>query len=167
MDVAIAFAREHVPEITGTVGLVTYALLRNKLTIPGIFSGILVAGVHMLHPWKAFFWLLIIFFVLGTLVTRVSTLRPHLHVGRRSSMGMKASRIVSDVVIKESLRCAQEVLPLTDTVLLDWTQSQAAFDTIIPRRCWRRGRPKLCASVCQLWFRIGSDIAACVSPQVI
>jgi MFS family permease len=67
----VAFAQDHLPEITGTVGLVSYALLRNKLTPAGIFAGILVAGIHTLHPWRAFFWLLIVFFLVGTLVTRV------------------------------------------------------------------------------------------------
>jgi uncharacterized membrane protein len=66
-----SFAQDHLPEITGTVGLVSYALLRNKLTPAGILAGILVAGIHMLHPWRAFFWLLIVFFLVGTLVTRV------------------------------------------------------------------------------------------------
>jgi MFS family permease len=66
-----SFAQDHLPEITGTVGLVSYALLRNKLTPAGIVAGILVAGVHMLHPWRAFFWLLMVFFLVGTLVTRV------------------------------------------------------------------------------------------------
>lgn len=74
MDALLAFTQDHIPEITGTVGLVSYALLRNKLTPAGIAAGIFVAGVHMLHPWRAFFWLLIIFFVLGTGVTRVGQL---------------------------------------------------------------------------------------------
>lgn len=73
-----AFARDHVAEITGTVGLVTYAQLRNKLTPGGIVAGVVVAFVHMLHPWKTFFWLLFVFFLIGTLVTRVGLLRPHL-----------------------------------------------------------------------------------------
>ncbi|KAK5109005.1 hypothetical protein LTR62_007639 [Meristemomyces frigidus] len=59
------------PQITATTALVTYAHTRHKLTPAGILAGILVAGIHMLHPWPAFFWLLIIFFVLGTGVTRV------------------------------------------------------------------------------------------------
>jgi uncharacterized membrane protein len=66
-----SFAQDHLAEVAGTVGLVSYALLRNKLTPAGILAGILVAGVHMLHPWRAFFWLLIVFFLVGTLVTRV------------------------------------------------------------------------------------------------
>ncbi|EMC91582.1 hypothetical protein BAUCODRAFT_116381 [Baudoinia panamericana UAMH 10762] len=57
--------------MTATAGLVGYALIRNKLTPGGIIAGIAVAFVHMLHPWPAFFWLLIIFFLLGTLVTRI------------------------------------------------------------------------------------------------
>ncbi|KAK5136622.1 hypothetical protein LTR08_002636 [Meristemomyces frigidus] len=65
------FALTHVPEITGTTLLITYALLRNKLTPLGIVSGVLVATIHMLHPWPAFFWLLILFFFFGTLVTRI------------------------------------------------------------------------------------------------
>jgi len=66
-----AFAREHVAQITATVGLVTYALARNKLTPGGIVAGVAVAIIHMAHPWPAFFWLLIAFFVVGTGVTKV------------------------------------------------------------------------------------------------
>jgi len=69
MDV-LAFANQHVAQLTGTVGLVTYAIARNKLTPGGIVAGILVAVIHMIHPWPAFFWLLILFFLFGTVVTR-------------------------------------------------------------------------------------------------
>ena len=71
------FARSHVPQITATAGLVTYALLRNKLTTGGIFAGILVATMHMIHPWPAFFWLLILFFLFGTVVTKVRRSRTY------------------------------------------------------------------------------------------
>ncbi|KAK4574481.1 hypothetical protein LTR86_001322 [Recurvomyces mirabilis] len=59
------------PQISATAALVTYATTRKKLTPFGIVAGILVAVIHMIHPWPAFFWLLIIFFALGTGVTRV------------------------------------------------------------------------------------------------
>lgn len=68
------FAQDHISEITATAGLVTYALLRKKLTAGGIFAGIFVATVHMIHPWPAFFWLLILFFLFGTFVTKVRDL---------------------------------------------------------------------------------------------
>ncbi|KAI6899100.1 hypothetical protein KC318_g3113 [Hortaea werneckii] len=65
------FFQTHIPQITATVLLVTYSHLRSKLTIPGILAGIASATIHMLHPHPAFFWLLILFFLLGTLVTRI------------------------------------------------------------------------------------------------
>ncbi|RMY99758.1 hypothetical protein D0862_06992 [Hortaea werneckii] len=65
------FLQTHTPQITATVLLVTYSHLRSKLTIPGILAGIVSATIHMLHPNAAFFWLLILFFLLGTLVTRI------------------------------------------------------------------------------------------------
>ena len=65
------FAQEHIPQITATAGLVTYALARKKLSTGGIFAGISVATIHMIHPWPAFFWLLILFFLFGTFVTKV------------------------------------------------------------------------------------------------
>ncbi|TKA82375.1 hypothetical protein B0A55_01399 [Friedmanniomyces simplex] len=71
MDLPLAFARSHIPQIIGTACLVGYAHLRHKLTPGGILAGILVAFIHMLHPWQAFFWLLILFFLLGTVVTRI------------------------------------------------------------------------------------------------
>ena len=70
MDI-YTFARERVPQITATIGLVTFSLLAKKLTPGGIVAGTVVAIIHMLHPWPAIFWLLIMFFVLGTAVTKV------------------------------------------------------------------------------------------------
>lgn len=67
----LEFAQSHIPQILATAGLVAYALKRNKLTTGGIFVGIFVATIHMLHPWPAFFWLLILFFLFGTVVTKV------------------------------------------------------------------------------------------------
>lgn len=72
MDVLV-FAREHAPQITATLGVVTYAVFRNKLTAGGTMAGVLAGVIHMLHPWSAFFWLVPIFFGLGTLVTKVCT----------------------------------------------------------------------------------------------
>lgn len=71
----LTLAQSRIPQILATAGLVTYALKRNKLTTGGIFAGILVASVHMIHPWPAFFWLLILFFLFGTVVTKVG--HPH------------------------------------------------------------------------------------------
>ena len=65
------FAQEHVSQITATAGLVTYAITRKKLTAGGIVAGCFVALVHMIHPWPTVFWLLILFFLLGTVVTKV------------------------------------------------------------------------------------------------
>lgn len=65
------FTSTHIPQILATVGLVAYALKRNKLTTGGVFAGILMAVAHMIHPWPAFFWLLILFFLFGTAVTKV------------------------------------------------------------------------------------------------
>lgn len=70
MDISL-FAKAHVPEITATAGLVTFAATKNKLTPAGIVAGVLVAFIHMVHPWPSFFWLLIFFFFFGTVVTKV------------------------------------------------------------------------------------------------
>ncbi|KAM3424430.1 hypothetical protein BST61_g6435 [Cercospora zeina] len=70
MDIQ-AFAEEHVTQISATIALVTYATTRKKLTPAGIVSGVIVAIMHMLHPWQAFFWLLMVFFLLGTAVTKI------------------------------------------------------------------------------------------------
>lgn len=67
----LGFAQSHASQILATAGLVAYALARKKLTAGGIFAGIFVATIHMIHPWPAFFWLLIIFFLLGTVITKV------------------------------------------------------------------------------------------------
>ena len=66
------FAKQHAPQITAVVALVTYGIARNKFTAGGVIAGVFVSVIHMLHPWPAFFWLLTIFVFLGTLVTKVS-----------------------------------------------------------------------------------------------
>ena len=71
MDIQ-SFAKQHATQISATVALVTYAVSRKKLTPAGVLSGVVVAVIHMLHPWQAFFWLLMVFFLLGTFVTKVS-----------------------------------------------------------------------------------------------
>lgn len=70
------FVQSHIPQIVATAGLIAYALKRNKLTVDGIVAGISVAVGHMVHPWPAFFWLLILFFLFGTVVTKVSRTEP-------------------------------------------------------------------------------------------
>ncbi|KAM0692361.1 hypothetical protein Q7P36_008562 [Cladosporium allicinum] len=70
MDIS-TFAQNHTGQIAATIGLVTFALAKNKLTPGGIVVAILVAFVHMLDPWPVFFWLLVPFFLLGVLVTKV------------------------------------------------------------------------------------------------
>lgn len=70
MDVN-TFARNHASQIAATIGLVTFALAKNKLTPGGIVVAILVATVHMLDPYPVFFWLLVPFFLLGVLVTKI------------------------------------------------------------------------------------------------
>lgn len=66
-----AFARNHAGQITATIGLVTFALAKNKLTPGGIIVAIIVATIHMLDPYPVFFWLLVPFFLLGVLVTKI------------------------------------------------------------------------------------------------
>lgn len=56
-----SFAREHTAQIAATIGLVTFALAKNKLTPGGIVVAIVVATVHMLDPYPVFFWLLVPF----------------------------------------------------------------------------------------------------------
>lgn len=65
------FARNHAGQITATIGLVTFALAKNKLTPGGIIVAIIVATIHMLDPYPVFFWLLVPFFLLGVLVTKI------------------------------------------------------------------------------------------------
>lgn len=70
MDIP-SFARSHVSQITATIGLVTFALAKKKLTPGGIIAATGVAFVHMLSPYPVFFWLLVPFFLLGVLVTKI------------------------------------------------------------------------------------------------
>ncbi|GAB7361700.1 hypothetical protein MBLNU230_g1747t1 [Neophaeotheca triangularis] len=70
MDVA-TFAQSRVPQITATAALVGFALIKNKLTVDGIAAAIVMAFCHMIHPWGVFFWLLVTFFLLGVVITKI------------------------------------------------------------------------------------------------
>ncbi|CAK3930143.1 Transmembrane 19 [Lecanosticta acicola] len=105
MDVS-TFARDHVPQITATIGLVTYASTRRKLTLAGILAGILVAGIHMLHPWPAFFWLLIVFFVLGTGVTKIGhKAKAHVTQSATGGSGGEGARTANQVFANSGTAC--------------------------------------------------------------
>ncbi|KAL8737075.1 MAG: hypothetical protein Q9181_002031 [Wetmoreana brouardii] len=57
--------------VPATVALVWRAYSRNSLTPAGLVVAALTAVVHALHPWSAFFALLVVFFLCGTAVTKV------------------------------------------------------------------------------------------------
>lgn len=57
--------------IPATVALVLRAYLKKSLTPGGIVAAALTAVVHALHPWSAFYALLVVFFLGGTTVTKV------------------------------------------------------------------------------------------------
>ena len=52
--------------------LIFRAWSRKSLTPAGILAGALTGVVHALHPWSVFFACLMVFFVGGTRVTKVS-----------------------------------------------------------------------------------------------
>ena len=59
--------------IPATLALVYRAYSRNSLTPAGIITAAVTAVIHAIHPWSAFFALLVVFFLGGTAVTKVST----------------------------------------------------------------------------------------------
>ena len=67
-----AFGAGHPLQILITAGLVAYSSAKKKLTPNGIIAAIVTAVVHMLHPWGVFFYLLVTFFLAGTIATKVS-----------------------------------------------------------------------------------------------
>lgn len=66
-----AFGAAHPLQITITAGLVVYSVSKKKLTPDGIAAAVVTAVVHMLHPWGVFFYLLVTFFLAGTIATKV------------------------------------------------------------------------------------------------
>ncbi|KAK5165489.1 uncharacterized protein LTR77_009018 [Saxophila tyrrhenica] len=105
MDVA-AFAKDHVPQITAVVALVSYGIARNKFTPGGLVAGVLVSIIHMLHPWPVFFWLLTVFVFLGTLVTKVGhAAKSHLTQSSTGGSGGEASRSAAQVFANSGFAC--------------------------------------------------------------
>ncbi|KAL1303418.1 hypothetical protein AAFC00_006809 [Neodothiora populina] len=66
-----SFVTAHAPQVLVTVALVVYSLSKKKLTPDGIAAAIVTAVIHMLHPWSVFFYLLVTFFMAGTIATKV------------------------------------------------------------------------------------------------
>ena len=58
--------------VPATAALVYRAYSRKSLTPLGIAIATLTAVVHAIHPWSIFFALLVVFFLAGTAVTKVS-----------------------------------------------------------------------------------------------
>ncbi|KXS95478.1 hypothetical protein AC578_6859 [Pseudocercospora eumusae] len=97
MDLSILLTQK-APEITATACLVAFAILKNKLTPAGILAGIISATIHMLHPWRAFFWLLIAFFITGTIVTKIGhTAKSHLTQSSTGGHGGEGPRTAIQV----------------------------------------------------------------------
>lgn len=68
---ARSFVVDHPVQILITASLVGYSLRRNKLTRGGVVTAAVTAGVHIAHPEPVFFYLLVVFFLAGTLATKV------------------------------------------------------------------------------------------------
>ncbi|TKA25189.1 hypothetical protein B0A50_05887 [Salinomyces thailandicus] len=129
MDLS-TFLRSRAPQITATTGLVTYALLRNKLTPGGILAGITVAFIHMLHPWPAFFWLLMLFFLFGTLVTRIGhKAKSALTQSSTGGAGGEAARTSAQVFANSGTAC---VLILLHTWLLNSSPFTSSILPVAP-----------------------------------
>jgi len=58
--------------VPATLALVWRAWSKKSLTPAGIVAAILSAVIHAIHPWSVFFALLVVFFLSGTAVTKVS-----------------------------------------------------------------------------------------------
>ena len=58
--------------VPATLVLILRAWSNNSLTPAGLVVGALTAVVHALHPWNAFFALLVVFFLGGSTVSKVS-----------------------------------------------------------------------------------------------
>jgi Integral membrane protein DUF92 len=59
--------------IPAILALVYRARSRNSLTPLGIAAAVVTALVHSIHPWSVFLALLAVFFLAGTIVTKVSS----------------------------------------------------------------------------------------------
>ncbi|KAF7186509.1 Protein PGR [Pseudocercospora fuligena] len=111
------FLRQKAPEITATAGLVAFAILKKKLTPGGVLAGIISATIHMLHPWPAFFWLLMVFFLFGTFVTKIGhTSKSQLTQSSTGGSGGEGARKAIQVWANSGWAC---LLILTHTYLLN------------------------------------------------
>lgn len=72
MSLVSQWIRDHATQLAIMTVIDTYALARNKLTPMGALVAAATAFVHMLHPTNIPFSLLLVFFLAGTIATRVN-----------------------------------------------------------------------------------------------
>jgi uncharacterized protein (TIGR00297 family) len=119
MDLITDFARTHIPQITGTTLVVSYALRRKKFTPDGVLAGIAVSLIHMIHPWPAFYWLLNVFVVLGVLITKIGhDAKAHLTLSSTGGGGGEGARTSAQVLANSGTAC---ILILVHVWLLNST----------------------------------------------
>lgn len=106
MDTLTDFARDHPSQISAIAAVLGYALPRKKLTPGGVAMGILFATVHTLHPWPAYLWLLVLFFLFGTFVTKIGhEAKSHLTQSSTGGSGGEGARTAAQVLANAGLPC--------------------------------------------------------------
>jgi len=124
------FALDHASQIAATAGLVTFALAKNKLTPGGIVSAVGVAIIHMLDPWPVFFWLLVPFFLLGVLVTKIGhKAKAHLTQSSTGAAGGEGARNWVQVFANSGWAC---ILIALHTYLVNSTPFHSVHLALTP-----------------------------------
>ncbi|KAI9679299.1 MAG: hypothetical protein M1817_005319 [Caeruleum heppii] len=136
----------------GLTGLLAYySWSRQKLTPMGIIAAVLTGLVHAIHPWKAFYAFLIVFFIGGTAVTKVKhDVKTRLTLSSAGSAGGEGPRTHVQVLANSIIATALILLHLTQ--LGYFSQGTASLSD-----CWRKRDGLVVAGITINYAAVAAD----------
>ncbi|KAL8741976.1 MAG: hypothetical protein Q9190_005483 [Brigantiaea leucoxantha] len=137
--------------VPATGALVWRAYSRKSLTPAGIFTAILTAVVHAVHPWGVFFALLGVFFLSGTAVTKVKhDVKARLTVSSSGASGGEGARTHIQVLANSLVA---SILILLHMRQLYRTDSNNSFE----EKCWPYGQDLLVVGIVSNYAAVAAD----------
>ncbi|KAL8712938.1 MAG: hypothetical protein Q9220_002796 [cf. Caloplaca sp. 1 TL-2023] len=137
--------------VPATIALVWRAYSRNSLTTGGIAVAALTAVVHAIHPFSAFFALLVVFFLGGTVVTKVKhDVKARLTLSSSGSSGGEGPRTHIQVLANSAV--ASVLILLHYRQLLAGSKSKNAS-----QNCWPYGQDLLTVGIVSNYAAVAAD----------
>ncbi|KAL8953141.1 MAG: hypothetical protein Q9222_000962 [Ikaeria aurantiellina] len=137
--------------VPATAALVWRAYSRNSLTPGGIVVAALTAAIHAIHPFSAFFALLVVFFLGGTVVTKVKhDVKARLTLSSSGSSGGEGPRTHIQVLANSAVASV--------LILLHYRQHLARDESKdASQGCWPYGQDLLVVGIVSNYAAVAAD----------